>query len=184
MRSNLGVPGPAFAGKAIGNSMTSGTILRRTGLAALVSMVLALAIMSGALATSAADTLDLEHHVGQVILLDFWASWCAPCRQSFPWMQDMQRRYRDDGLVVIAVNLDNDEAAAAAFLDRYPVDFRIFFDRERRLARKYDVTGMPTSLLIGRDGQVIRRQSGFKVKLQDRYERELAAALGLTAVSR
>lgn len=96
----------------------------------------------------------------------------------------MQRRYRDEGLVVIAVNLDNDKAAAAAFLDRYPVDFRILFDRERRLARRYDITGMPTSLLIGRDGKIIRRQSGFRVRHQDRYERELVAALGLTAVSR
>lgn len=136
------------------------------------------------MAASGADTLDLERYDGQVILLDFWASWCAPCRQSFPWMQDMQRRYRDDGLVVIAVNLDNDEAEAAAFLDRYPVDFRILFDRERRLARQYEITGMPTSLLIGRDGKVVRRQSGFKVKLQDRYEHELVAALGLPAASR
>ncbi len=164
--------------------MTSGTSLRRTRLAALVAIAFGLPGLTGALAEAAADALDLERYDGQVILLDFWASWCAPCRQSFPWMQDMQRRYRDDGLVVIAVNLDNDEAAAAAFLDRYPVDFRILFDRERQLAQRYDITGMPTSLLIGRDGKVIRRHSGFKVKHQDRYEHDLVAALGLSTASR
>ena len=147
-------------------------------------MVIGLPGMPAVQAGPGPAILDLERYGGQVVLLDFWASWCVPCRYSFPWMQEMQQHYRDDGLVVIAVNLDNDEAAAKRFLDENPVDFRIVFDRDRQLARKYRVAGMPSSLLIGRDGQVISRQAGFRVKLQDRYEHELAAALGVDEASK
>lgn len=160
--------------------MTSGTSLRNTRRATLVTALLALVGVSGAFAGSEADALDLERYQGQVVLLDFFASWCEPCRHSFPWMQEMQQRYRDDGLVVIAVNLDNDDAAASRFLDRFPVDFRIVFDRGRWLARDYEITGIPSSVLIGRDGQVISRQAGHKVRHQGRYERELQAALGIS----
>lgn len=120
---------------------------------------------------------DLSDYSGKVVLIDFWASWCGPCRQSFPWMNEMQTKYRDDGLVIVAVNVDNDLAAANRFLTDYPARFQVHFDEDKSLAREYEIVAMPSSFLIGRDGQVVERHLGFKVMKQDEYEAAIRAAL-------
>jgi cytochrome c biogenesis protein CcmG/thiol:disulfide interchange protein DsbE len=126
---------------------------------------------------NAADTLNLSDYQGKVVVLDFWASWCVPCRRSFPWMNEMQEKYREEGLVVIAVNLDNQASDAEAFLQEYPAKFSIHYDHERQLARQYAVEAMPSSFLIGRDGTVKERHLGFKVAKTDEYEAVIVAAL-------
>jgi cytochrome c biogenesis protein CcmG/thiol:disulfide interchange protein DsbE len=126
---------------------------------------------------NAADTFDLGDYEGKVVLLDFWASWCVPCRHSFPWMNEMQQKYRDEGLVVIAVNLDSQASDAEAFLQKYPAKFSIHYDHERQLARQYAVEAMPSSFLIGRDGTIIERHLGFKVAKTEEYEAAIVAAL-------
>ena len=75
------------------------------------------------LPTAAGETLDLASLRGKVVYVDFWASWCTPCRRSFPWMSDMQARYRDAGLVVVGVNVDKRRADAERFLDDVPPAF-------------------------------------------------------------
>lgn len=127
----------------------------------------------------AAEALDLNGFRGDVVVLDFWASWCVPCRRSFPWLNSMQAKYADAGLVIIGVNLDNDRAEADAFLDEFPPDFRIYFDRSKTLAEQFGVMAMPSSYVIGRDGQLFKRHLGFKVKKQAEYEAAIAAALGV-----
>jgi thiol-disulfide isomerase/thioredoxin len=126
---------------------------------------------------NAADALQLNDYHGKVVVIDFWASWCVPCRRSFPWMNQMQAKYADDGLVIIAVNLDNDLDDASAFLQRYPADFKVVHDSDRSLARGYDVQVMPTSFLIGRDGQVVASHLGFKTAKTDEYEAAMISAL-------
>jgi cytochrome c biogenesis protein CcmG/thiol:disulfide interchange protein DsbE len=126
---------------------------------------------------NAADALNLSDYQGKVVVLDFWASWCVPCRRSFPWMNEMQEKYREEGLVVIAVNLDNQASDAEAFLQKYPAKFSIHYDHERQLARQYAVEAMPSSFLIGRDGTVKERHLGFKVAKTDEYEAAIVAAL-------
>lgn len=98
---------------------------------------------------------------GQVVLLDFWASWCGPCRESFPWMNQVQQRYGDDGLVIVGVNLDQDTAAARAFLDAVPADFTIAFDSQGQWPEAYGLIGMPSSYLIDRQGRVRATHTGF-----------------------
>jgi cytochrome c biogenesis protein CcmG/thiol:disulfide interchange protein DsbE len=110
---------------------------------------------------------------GKVVLLDFWASWCGPCRQSFPWMNDLQRRYGSD-LVVLAINVDQDRALAEQFLKATPAAFRIEYDPEGKLATQFDVTSMPTSFVIDRKGQVREQHKGFRAA--QRAEREQAIA--------
>jgi thiol-disulfide isomerase/thioredoxin len=122
--------------------------------------------------------LDLSDYQGKVVVLDFWASWCTPCRRSFPWWNQMQARYEGQGLVVIGVNLDNDVEAAAGFLAEFPADFRIYYDETKELARHYGVEAMPSSYIIGRDGNLQARHFGFKVKQQDEFEALLVDALG------
>ena len=128
---------------------------------------------------TADNRLELDEYAGQVVVVDFWASWCVPCRRSFPWMNAMQDRYQDEGLRIIAVNLDRDSADAERFLAAYPHNFRIAYDPDGNVAKEYGVVGMPSSIVIGRDGQVFERHTGFKVRKQDNYEATLRAALGL-----
>lgn len=123
------------------------------------------------------DTLDLEQFRGNVVVVDFWASWCVPCRRSFPWLNRMHETYADDGLVIIGVNLDMERSEAERFLEEFPPKFRIHFDDTKELAEQFDVIGMPSSYVIGRDGEIVNRHFGFKVKQQDEYEAAIVAAL-------
>lgn len=123
------------------------------------------------------STSDLAAHMGKVVVVDFWASWCVPCRRSFPWLNAMHDKYGDDGLVIIGVNLDEAREEAEAFLAEYPPKFEIWYDDSRALAREFDVMAMPMSYVIGRDGQRVARHFGFKVKKQDEYEAVIVAAL-------
>lgn len=124
------------------------------------------------------DTLNLSELQGNVVVLDFWASWCVPCRRSFPWLNKMHAKYAEDGLVIVGINLDARQTDAAAFLEEYPADFRIHYDHDAGLAREFDIQGMPSSVVIGRDGKIVARHIGFKVKRQDEYEAMLVEALG------
>jgi thiol-disulfide isomerase/thioredoxin len=112
----------------------------------------------------------LEGYAGKVVLVDFWASWCSPCLQSFPWMNELQQKHGGEGLVVIAVNLDQDRTLADAFLSKTPAKFRMEFDPAGTVARQFDVQAMPTSFLIDRKGKIRVRHAGFKEK--NRAERE------------
>ena len=121
--------------------------------------------------------LELDRYESQVVVLDFWASWCVPCRRSFPWLNAMHEKYSGQGLVIIGVNVDNDPEAAAAFLSDYPAQFQIHYDTGATLAREYGIQGMPSSVVIGRDGEIKETHIGFKVKRQDEYEAAIRAAL-------
>lgn len=126
---------------------------------------------------TADDGFDQAEFKGKVVVLDFWASWCVPCRRSFPWMNSMQEKYGDSGLVIIGVNLDSDPAEANAFLQEYPAQFQIIYDPDGELAREYDVIAMPSSYIFDRDGTLVTRHLGFKVKRQNEYEAVLVGAL-------
>lgn len=110
----------------------------------------------------AGPTLDLSSLRGRVVYLDFWASWCAPCRQSFPWMQDIQDRFEARGLTVIAINLDHERMDAEAFLRRYHPGFAVRFDPEGILAEQFKVQGMPTAVIIDRQGTARFTHVGFR----------------------
>ena len=134
-----------------------------------VLLLAASLIMVCRTALPADDLLDLNEYRGKVVLLDFWASWCVPCRRSFPWMNEMQQKYGDSGLVIIAVNMDGEAGAAQEFLDDYPAKFKIIYDPEGNLGKEYGVVAMPSSYVIGRDGDQVARHLGFKVKKQDEH---------------
>ena len=140
---------------------------------------LALAFAPAVMADNTESTsFDLSQYQGKVVVLDFWASWCGPCRRSFPWLNEMHSRYAGDGLVIIGVNLDASHDDAAGFLEEYPADFGIYFDPGAALATEYEVEAMPSSFVIGRDGRIKAAHRGFKVKQQAEYEAILVEALG------
>ena len=123
-------------------------------------------------------TLRLEDLRGEVVYLDFWASWCPPCLRSFPWMDALAERHAEAGLRVVAINLDADRAAATRFLDDQDAGFDIAFDPEGRVAEAYDLRGMPSSYVIDRDGRVARAHVGFRAKEAAAMEAAILRVLG------
>lgn len=144
-------------------------------LAALVLLAAQLAVAPAAAAR--ADALDLEAQRGKVVYLDFWASWCAPCRRSFPWMDAMQRKHGAAGLVVIAVNVDQERALADQFLREVPVGFRIAYDPKGVLAARWQLLGMPSSFLIDRTGKVRAHHESFRSDQTAALEQAIVALL-------
>ena len=127
------------------------------------------------------SAFNLEAYRGKVVVVDFWASWCVPCRRSFPWLDEMQKKYEQEGLVVVGVNMDADQADAESFLREYPVGFHIVRDPDGTLAREYDVIAMPSSYVIDRNGAIAARHLGFKVVRMKEYEDTLLKLLDDTA---
>jgi len=100
-----------------------------------------------------AQDFDLSRYRGSVVYLDFWASWCGPCLQSFPWLAQMHEKYADQGLRIVAVNLDKQRPAADRFLRRVPAPFELVFDPKGTLAERFEVSGMPHSFMFDRNGK-------------------------------
>lgn len=149
------------------------------------SFLLGLALVSSASARTApgfslpgtGGTLNLADYRGQVIYLDFWASWCEPCRKSFPWMNYIQQHYADRGLTVLAINLDDKRENAERFLKQYPARFPVAFDPQGDIAEQYTLKGMPTSFLIDRQGQIVYSHIGFRHQDSHRLENEIVKLL-------
>jgi cytochrome c biogenesis protein CcmG, thiol:disulfide interchange protein DsbE len=125
----------------------------------------------------AAAPLDLGEFHGRVVYLDFWASWCAPCKQSFPWMQTMKSIYEEHGLTIVTVNLDADRADADRFLARLKPTFEVRFDPKGGLAESYKVKGMPSSILIDRHGVPRFTHVGFRPVDAPLYEAQIRELL-------
>ena len=119
---------------------------------------------------------------GKLVYLDFWASWCGPCKQSFPWMNELQAKFGGRGLQVLAVNVDVHPEDAQRFLADTPAHFSLAFDPQGQTPRLYAIKGMPTSVLIGPDGKVLLTHSGFRP--EDRAELEQRIGQALAAVRR
>lgn len=128
-------------------------------------------------ASSGAKNVRLADLKGRVVYVDFWASWCAPCKQSFPWMNEMQSKYGPRGLSVVGVTVDRKREDAEKFLTATPAAFTVGFDTTGKVAEAYRPKGMPTSFLIGADGVVRAVHVGFKDQDKADLEREIQAAL-------
>jgi len=114
---------------------------------------------------------------GSVVYLDFWASWCGPCKHSFPWMNEMQAKYGSQGFKIVAINLDQNTADAENFLKSTPASFTVAFDAKGESAGKFQVKGMPSSYLLTPNGSVIKVHAGFKPEERAELEAAIQAAL-------
>ena len=103
----------------------------------------------------------LKHYAGKVVYLDFWASWCAPCRTSFPLLNKLHEKLKAHGLEVIAINLDEEKANAEKFLQEFPVDFTVLRDAKGEWADQFVVESMPTSFIIDNQGVIQNIHHGF-----------------------
>jgi cytochrome c biogenesis protein CcmG, thiol:disulfide interchange protein DsbE len=121
--------------------------------------------------------LSLASFKGQVVLLDFWASWCAPCRASFPFLNKLQADQAADGLRVIGLTLEEDDDAIAAFLESVPAKFTIARDPSEKAGEAFGVVAMPTTFLIDREGRVAARFEGGDESVHDRIQAAVAILL-------
>ena len=114
------------------------------------------------LATPGGEPIDLSRLRGSVVYVDFWASWCGPCRRSFPWLNAMHERYRGQGLAIVGVGVDKRRVDAERFLRDVPASFPVVFDPQGTTPAAFDVKGMPSSYLIDRQGVVVAIEEGFR----------------------
>jgi len=110
------------------------------------------------------QAIDLRSLKGQVVYVDFWASWCGPCRKSFPWLNRMYAKYANKGFTVIAINVDSERKLADGFLKENKADFTIGYDPDGKLATAFGVSGMPSSYIIDRNGVIRFSHVGFREK--------------------
>ena len=114
----------------------------------------------------------------KVVLVDFWASWCGPCKQSFPVMEELHKRFADRGLLIIAVNVDENRPSMEAFLKKNASSFTVVRDANQKLVEKAGISGMPTSFLIDHDGKVRFAHTGFRgAETKKKYEEEIETLL-------
>jgi thiol-disulfide isomerase/thioredoxin len=128
---------------------------------------------------STTELLDqqLNNAKGKVVYVDFWASWCIPCRKSFPWMNNLAAQYQAQGLIILSINLDHSRVLADRFLAQIPANFPIIYDPKGNIAKKYQLKGMPSSFIINRQGQIVSTHVGFNEEKKSAYEQEIKALL-------
>jgi len=159
--------------------------LLAAGLAATASLALpAAAGTSGSepapgftLPTRAGGSVNLADLRGQVVMINFWASWCGPCRQEFPILDEMFRKYRPMGFTLLGINVESDSADAERFLEQTPVSFPIAYDRENEVSNAYGVSAMPTTLIVDRKGNVRWLHRAYKPGDENEYLNQVRAML-------
>lgn len=110
---------------------------------------------------------------GQVVMLNFWASWCGPCRQEMPLLDELAKRYGRAGFTLLGVNVEQDIGDAEKFLADTPVSFPILWDPQSQVSKLYDVDAMPSSIMIDRDGKVRYLHRGYKPGLENEYKKQI-----------
>lgn len=121
------------------------------------------------------NNIRLSEYRGQVVLINFWASWCGPCRQEFPHLDDLHQKYADLGFTVFAVNVERDRELADKVLRDIPVTFPVLFDNENTVSEAYDVDAMPATVLVDRGGKIRFMHRGYKPGYEDLYEQQIRA---------
>jgi len=133
-------------------------------------------------AASFANTLtdfesQLAQYKGKVVYVDFWASWCVPCRKSFPWMNEMQTKYAKQSFTVLSVNLDAQQSLAKKFLTEVEANFPIFYDPKGKVAKAFKLKGMPSSFIVNKAGKIVSAHVGFTENKKVQYQDEIVSLL-------
>ncbi len=158
-------------------------ILTRLRKTALTLFCLGLALTGSRTATaSSANAMDAAR--GHVTYVDFWASWCGPCAESFPWLNAMHDKYAAQGLRIVGVSVDTEASNAERFLRRHPARFDVTADPTGKLAETYSIENMPYAVLLNAEGTVLYRHSGFRATDTTDYEQHIKAALAANGAKR
>ena len=114
------------------------------------------------LASRAGQDVSLTQYKGNVVMINFWASWCGPCRQEMPLLESIYKKYNKLGFTMLGVNVEPDSNAANEWLKQTPVSFPILYDKESKVSKAYDVATMPSTVIIDRSGKVRMLHRGYK----------------------
>lgn len=123
------------------------------------------------------NTVTLYSLKGKVVLLDFWGTWCSPCKEEFPELDALYKKYGKDGLEVVGISVDKSESNVAEFLKKWPVSFTVLTDTTGDVPESYALPGMPTGYIIGKDGVIRFRHIGFSKEFMSIYEKEIVELL-------
>ncbi len=123
------------------------------------------------------STVNLGDLKGRLVYIDFWASWCRPCKNSFPWMIAMKEKFKHKPFEIIAINLDENKQRADEFLASQDINFVVAFDPKANIARRFNVDGMPSSYLVDSEGRLRVRYTGFWNKSRDDKEKAIEKLL-------
>ena len=130
-----------------------------------------------ALKSSTGDNLRLSEFRGDVVMINFWATWCGPCRQEMPLLDELYQRYNRVGFNLLGVNIDDDSNRAMAMIRELGVGFPVLFDSRKEVSKMYDVDAMPVTVLVDREGNVRFVHQGYKPGYEEKYLDQVRALL-------
>jgi thiol-disulfide isomerase/thioredoxin len=130
------------------------------------------------LPTAGGDAIALDTLRGKIVYVDFWASWCGPCKRSFPWMNAMNDKYGTRGLAIVAINVDRKRADAERFLAQVPASFTVVYDPAGGTPSAYAVRAMPSSYIVDAGGRIVDVEHGFREDATAALEEKIRALLG------
>lgn len=165
---------------------------RRLGAATRLALCATLAVVAGtaspalAPATTAPDftlhamtgaNLQLKDQRGRVVMVNFWATWCGPCREEMPQLNRLYEKYRASGFVLLGVNVDDDTSKAAEVAKKLGLTFPVLLDTDKKVSKLYDLSTMPSTVIIDRDGKVRYVHRGYLAGYEDNYEKQIRELL-------
>ena len=130
-----------------------------------------------ALKSATGENLRLSEYRGDVVMVNFWATWCGPCRQEMPLLDELYLRYQRVGFNLLGVNIDDDAGRAMEMLDELGVSFPVLFDTRKEVSKLYDVQAMPVTVLVDREGRIRHVHHGYKPGYEEKYLDQVRALL-------
>jgi len=129
------------------------------------------------LRTADGKNLRLNEQRGRVVLVNFWATWCAPCRQEMPLLNQLYQKYQGSGFTLLGVNVDEDSRNAINVANKLRLSFPVLLDADKAVSKRYDLSSMPSTLLIDRDGKVRYVHRGYQAGFEALYEQQIRELL-------
>jgi peroxiredoxin len=130
-----------------------------------------------ALKSSTGENLRLSEYRGDVVMINFWATWCGPCRQEMPLLDELYNRYQRVGFNLLGVNIDDDSRRAMQMAEELGIDFPVLFDASKEVSRLYEVEAMPVTVLVDREGTVRYVHHGYKPGYEEKYLDQIRSLL-------
>lgn len=129
------------------------------------------------LRSASGENLRLSEYRGDVVMINFWATWCGPCRQEMPLLDELYERYQRVGFSLLGVNIDDDSRRAMKMVQELGVKFPVLFDENKDVSKLYKVDAMPVTILVDREGRVRHVHHGYKPGYEDKYLTEIRSLL-------
>lgn len=158
---------------SVARRLFAGAALALTAAVSIAAVVPSAVAPDFTLRTMKGPNLRLQEQRGQVVMVNFWATWCGPCRQEMPHLNKLYDKYKSSGFVLLGVNIDDDAAKATDLATKLGLRFPVLLDTDKRVSRTYDMNAMPATLLIDRDGKVRYIHRGYRDGVELTYDQQI-----------